>query len=229
MHTAKVGQAGRERLVRLGRERALIYETLIYTGLRKNELASLTVADIHLDGEQPYAALAARNAKNGKGAQLPLRADLVQDLRGHLDEKLAQYRRRTLKEGRTEVPMALPSDMMLFDVPRNLIRVFDRDLVAAGLAREVVDPDTGKKHIDKTDADGRTLDVHCLRHTFATLLSKAGVGPRMAQELMRHSDIRLTMKAYTHVQLIDTASAVETLPSIGLVQRQTGQWLAIGT
>ena len=69
-----------------------------------------------------------------------------------------------------------------------------------------------------TGTDCRILDVHCLRHTFATLLSKSGVVPRMAQELMRHSDIRLTMNVYTHLKLIDTAGAVESLPSIGSAQ-----------
>lgn len=197
---AKVSQAERDRLGRLGRERVLIYKTLIYTGLRKSELASLTVADAHLDDERPYVELAAKNAKSGKGASLPLRADLVLDLRQHLADKLARYRQLTLKDHRAEVPMALPGETKLLDVPHDLIRIFDRDLAAAGIA--------------KTDADGRTADVHSLRHTFATLLSKAGVAPRMAQELMRHSDIRLTMNVYTHLQLVDTAGAVESLPSI---------------
>ena len=57
----------------------------------------------------------------------------------------------------------------------------------------------------------------------------AGVLPRMAQELMRHSDIRLTMNVYTHLQLIDTAGAVESLPSIGRAQRQAVVETAIGT
>jgi hypothetical protein len=48
----------------------------------------------------------------------------------------------------------------------------------------------------------------------ARLTPKAGVAPRMAQELMRHSDIRLTMNTYTHLHLVDTAGAVEALPSI---------------
>ncbi|KPK43260.1 MAG: hypothetical protein AMK72_13580, partial [Planctomycetes bacterium SM23_25] len=99
------------------------------------------------------------------------RADLAADLCEHLDEKLARYRRQTLKDGRTEVPAALPGDTKVFRVPRDLIRIFDRDLAAAG--------------IPNTDADGRMVDVHSLRHTFATLLSKSGVVPRMAQELMR--------------------------------------------
>ena len=40
----------------------------------------------------------------------------------------------------------------------------------------------------------------------------------LAQELMRHSDIRLTMNVYTHLHLADTAGAVEALPRIRLAQ-----------
>ncbi len=211
---AKISDNVRDRLERLGRERALIYKTLIYTGLRKGELASVTVSDVHLDEQHPYIELAAKNAKNGKGARIPLRADLGEELCGHLAEKLAELRRRTLADGRRELPQELSGDTKLFNLPSDSIRVFDRDLVAAGLAREVKDSQTGKMRIDKTDAQGRTMDIHCLRHTFATMLSKAGVAPRIAQELLRHSDIRLTMNTYTHLQLVDTASAVESLPGV---------------
>ena len=38
---------------------------------------------------------------------------------------------------------------------------------------------------------------------------------------MRHSDIRLTMNTYTHLQLIDTGSAVETLPRCSRVNART--------
>lgn len=38
-------------LEQLGRERALIYKTLLLTGLRKGELASLTVGQLNLDAE----------------------------------------------------------------------------------------------------------------------------------------------------------------------------------
>ena len=51
----------------------------------------------------------------------PLRADLVENLRTHLAEKLAQYRRQTLKDGRTEVPIVLPSSMKLLDIPQDLV------------------------------------------------------------------------------------------------------------
>jgi len=196
---AKVSDSERERLIRLGRQRVLIYRTMVYTGLRKGELASLTVDALHLEAENPHIALAAKNAKSGRGASLPLRSDLADALGNHLADMLDLYRRRTLADGRHEIPQALPGTMTLFDrMPT--IRTFDLDLGAAGIA--------------KTDAEGRTVDVHCLRHTFATMLSQAGVAPRRAQELMRHSDIRLTMSTYTHLELADTAGAVEALPEI---------------
>jgi len=203
-----------ERLQQLGGERELTYRTMIYTGLRKGELASLTVGALHLDGPGLYVELEGKNAKSGKGARIPLREDLAEDLRDHLAAKLSAYQLDTLANGRKSVPASLPPDMKVLNVPRGLIRIFDRDLVAAGLARKVKDPKTGKTRTDKTDAQGRTLDVHSLRHTFATMLSKAGVAPRMAQELLRHSDIRLTMNTYTHLELVDVQGAVEALPGV---------------
>ena len=41
---------------------------------------------------------------------------------------------------------------------------------------------------------GRQADFHSLRHTLATMASQANVAPRVAMEMMRHSDMRLTMK-----------------------------------
>ena len=42
--------------------------------------------------------------------------------------------------------------------------------------------------------------------------ARNGVSPSMAQKLMRHSDIRLTMNLYTHVDLADAAATVAALP-----------------
>jgi hypothetical protein len=80
--------------------------------------------------------------------------------------------------------------------------VLDRDLATAG--------------IPKRDERGRSVDVHALRHTFGTLLSKGGVTPRTAQAAMRHSTINLTMNTYTDPKLLDVAGAMEALPAIPL-------------
>ena len=70
--------------------------------------------------------------------------------------------------------------------------------------------------IPKQDERGRTIDVHALRHTFGTLLSKGGVAPRTAQEAMRHSTINLTMNTYTDPRLLDVHGALDALPVLSL-------------
>jgi integrase len=62
------------------------------------------------------------------------------------------------------------------------------------------------------DDAGRRADLHALRHSYGTLLSKGGVSPREAMYLMRHTDLRLTMKVYTDPRIFDLAGAVEKLP-----------------
>jgi hypothetical protein len=67
--------------------------------------------------------------------------------------------------------------------------------------------------------NGEAVDVHALRHTFGTLLSKGGVAPRTAQSAMRHSDMRLTMNVYTDPRLLDIAGAVDALPMLSIDAR----------
>jgi hypothetical protein len=62
------------------------------------------------------------------------------------------------------------------------------------------------------DDAGRRADLHALRHSYGTLLSKGGVSPREVMSLMRHTDLRLTMKVYTDPHIFDLAGAVEKLP-----------------
>ncbi len=45
-------------------------------------------------------------------------------------------------------------------------------------------------------------------------LGKAGVAPKTAQILTRHSDLSLTMNIYTHVDQQEQAAAINLLPSI---------------
>lgn len=55
----------------------MIYKTLVLTGLRKGELASLTIGNLDLDGPTAYATLDAGDTKAGQAADVPLRADLA--------------------------------------------------------------------------------------------------------------------------------------------------------
>jgi integrase len=203
----------RERLEAQGRERALLYKVLVLTGLRKAELASITIAQAVLDGATPHLVLDAADEKNRAGSLIPLRPDLAADLRAWLVDRLALARATAERLDRT-IPTRLPPDAKLLDVPSGLIRILDRDLVHAGIAR--VEVRKGKKTIIKTDERGRTVDVHALRHTFGSHLAKAGVSLRTTQEAMRHSDPSLTANVYTDPKMLDIAGALERLPGLAL-------------
>ncbi len=187
---ANIADDRREELERLGHERALIYKTLVLTGLRANELRTLECRDLSF-GDIPFIRLRHANEKNRKGASLAMRSDLAVDLRAWTKDR--------------------ESSEKVFDVPKGIVRILDRDLLAAG--------------IPKRDADGCVVHVHALRHSFGTHLSMAGVAPRVAQAAMRHSNIALTMGTYTDARLLDTAEAVESLPSFPIA-RTTPRTLA---
>ena len=46
------------------------------------------------------------------------------------------------------------------------------------------------------------------------MLARSGVSMRVAQQLMRHSDIRLTTNVYADPKLFDLQGAVESIPSV---------------
>jgi hypothetical protein len=194
-----------EQFDRLGRERALIYRVLATTGLRRGELAALTVADVLLDDKRPAIVLRGADAKNGKRATLPLRADVAAALRAWIAEKAEAVCGERVGVAGVVVP---PADVPLFDVPDKLVRILDRDLVAAG--------------IPKRDERGRTVDVHAMRGTFASHLAAAGVSLVTLKTLMRHARIETTLKHYADPALLDVAGAVEMLPAVSLPALATG-------
>ena len=72
-----------------GAERAILYKVAAYTGLRRDELASLQPSSFRLDAESPHIVVAARNTKNKREALQPLLATLADELRGYLRGRCA--------------------------------------------------------------------------------------------------------------------------------------------
>lgn len=77
---------------------------------------------------------------------------------------------------------------------------FYKDLQAAGIPRE--------------DAEGRVLDLHALRTTLGTGLARAGIVPQIAMKVMRHANVKTTLKHYTDLRIADAARAVAALPAL---------------
>ncbi len=113
-------------LEELGRERALIYRTLVFTGLRLNELRTLTVAQLDFSPGAEMIRLEAKNEKNRAGSTIPLRSDLTAELRDWIAAK------------------RLPASVRLFTVPAGLRCILDRDLEAAGIPKR----DERKRTVD---------------------------------------------------------------------------------
>jgi integrase len=118
---ANVREEVKEQAKLLGLERKLVYATLIYTGLRKKELASITIGQVFLDAEIPHLLLAAKDEKARRGAALPLHPELAE----HLKQWLKRKENVTPKE-------------KLFNFPYYLVKDLDRDLKYAGIEKRDV-------------------------------------------------------------------------------------------
>ena len=207
---AKVHKERLDHLQWLGETRAMAYWTAAATGLRWGELRSITLGAVRLDADPPHMLLAAKDEKARRGAQIPLPADLA----AALSQYIAERRSRLVGHSGASVvafPGALDS-VQVFDVPEVMSKIFARDCAAA--------------KIPKRDGAGRVVDVHALRHTFGTLLAKAGVSLQVAQRAMRHSTPVLTANVYTHLGLLDVAGAVDKLPAIGAVAHEAAEMVA---
>jgi len=95
-------------------------------------------------------------------------------------------------------------------------------------AMKEIRKDFKQAEIPLKDERGHVVDFHALRTTYITRLQRAGVSPREAMELARHSDMRLTMKTYTDVAQLPLAATVRNLPAIGDSQIDT-QTLGAGS
>ncbi len=191
-----VRDSGKERYSSTGEARALLYETAVYTGLRVNELRSLTIADIDIQRQE--VSLSGRHTKNGKPAILPLRQELADKMAGFI---------------RGKMPGA-----SLFYVPDKPTKMLDKDIDDARsswLAESqtaAVRAERLKSDFLKKETEQGILCFHGFRHTFATLLGDNGIHPKTAMSLLRHSDVNLTMAIYSHSIREREASAVAALP-----------------
>ncbi len=211
-----VTAAGPVRVGMAGEARSMLYRLAVETGLRAGELRSLTRASFDVAGERATVTVAAGYSKRRRTDVLPLRAETAAKLADYLSAKLP--------------------DAPAFTMPSagHVARMLRADLAAARsawLADAPTPQNRGEREVSGfltyRDAAGRVADFHALRHTAGSLLAAAGVHPKVAQSIMRHSTIDLTMSRYTHVFAGQEAGAVADLPDLSAPTRQAAQ--ATGT
>jgi site-specific recombinase XerD len=77
-----------------------------------------------------------------------------------------------------------------------IARVLRKDLEAAGIENAAL------------------YDFHSLRHSYITAVVKSGCTVKVAQELARHADPKLTLNVYSHLTIHDLAEGLEGLSHV---------------
>ena len=185
---ARVSQTREAELSSIGRERAALYLTLFWTGLRRSEARALRWGDVVLDGAAPLLRLRAHTTKAKRADVIAMHPEL-------------SARLRAIKAERSPSP----SDDVFRVIPDR--RTFRRDLEAAGI--EALE---GERH----------FDMHAIRVSLTTFLAGRGVGQRLAQAHLRHSDPKLTAVTYTDTAALPVAEAIRGLPPITAASESVG-------
>ncbi|MFI1470616.1 tyrosine-type recombinase/integrase [Streptomyces wuyuanensis] len=157
----------------------------IAMGLRRGELVGLRWVDVDLDKRVLYVrqqtqrrrgVLYDDETKNRRRRALPLPAMCIPPLRWHRMRQAAAKGRAGERWQESGYVFTTRTGRPV--EPRNVYRSFTRVADSAGL---------------------RVVRLHDARHGCATLLTAAGVAPRVVMEILGHSQISITMDVYTHV------------------------------
>ena len=197
-------EAGSDRYGMTSDERLLLYGTAIQTGLRSNELRSLTRGRLFCDADPPYITCKAGSTKNRKAAQQYIQPELAANLIAHIA---------------TTAPVA-----PIFKLPHEsrLASMLREDLVEARKVWLTEAKDDPQEYAQRQQSDfladtnheGEITDFHSLRHTCGAWLAMTGAHPKVVQTVMRHESITLTMDTYGHLFPGQAADAVGRLRSM---------------
>ena len=161
--------------------------TILYTGLRPGETATLLWKDIDFDKDEihVYKALesgtgAIKGPKTQAGNRdIPIHSALRGKLLAARGDPFAYV--FTKVNGK---PLTADAMQQLW---KSFVRAMNLEMGATVYRNKIVQP---------LVADD--LTPYCLRHTFCTDLQRAGVPINVAKELMGHSNIAVTANIYTH-------------------------------
>jgi len=178
-----------------------LYVLALTTGMRQGECLALRWQDVDLDGAVLSVTATLQRTKDGFALQEPKTARSRRQivLTRHAVNALRQHRARQLEE-RLRCPYWQETDLEFTTYvgtpieARNLMRrEFYPLLERAGLP---------------------AIRFHDLRHSAATLMLGSGVHPKVASEMLGHSQIAVTLDLYSHVTPTMQAQAAEAMDAL---------------
>ncbi|WP_420034526.1 tyrosine-type recombinase/integrase [Streptomyces sp. cg28] len=178
---------------------------VLVLGLRRSEVLGLRWQDIDFDARQ-FEPVKQVQREKGKGL-------VLKDLKTESSQAvlpLPEFCARALEERRE-----------LQELERKIAgerweQVEGQDLIFSAEHGGMIDPVGFSRSFDRlvSRADVRRITVRLARHTCGTLLAFLKVHPKVAQAILRHSQISMTMDVYTHVVGSDEREAVALLAEL---------------
>lgn len=176
---------------------ALFYIAL-KTGMRSSELAGLQWRYVDFENQAIYVRWQFARAKKGRKMQklktpasrrrITLGSETLRILREHKRRLLIE--KQGADRWDEEYDLVFPSTVGTPLYPSNVRKNFKKILEEAGLPQ---------------------IRFHDLRHTMASLWLRSGVNPKVVQERLGHSTIRVTLDLYSHLIPTLQAEAVENV------------------
>jgi integrase len=154
-----------------------------------NICRSIVRVPIFKDGKKKGTKLVEQDPKTNAGRRsVPLHAGILQELKHHKARQAAELLSKGIQQKEETFVFCTIKGTPI--EPRNLLRSFYRTIEKAG--------------IDKSN-------FHALRHTMATKLLGENVHAKIAQEILGHSSITLTLDTYSHVSSEMKQNAMDKL------------------
>lgn len=188
-----------------GEDRVMLYLLAANSGFRCSELASLTPESFDLIGDSPSVTVEAAYSKRRRQDTQPLARDVA--------IVLAEWLR--FKPGQQLLWSGGWINHAAKMVKADLAAARNAWIGKATSAEERREREASSVLAFRDEAD-RVFDFHSLRHQYVSNLAAAGVHPKIAQTLARHSTITLTLDRYTHVGLYDLSASVNSLPAVSV-------------
>jgi len=173
----------------------VMVEFALFTGLRCAELIGLDIEHVEVYDQVPrYLSLPGSIAKAGKSRQIPIHAQLREDLEAYLG-----WRAKLAWPSHRQCPLFISKKTGRRLSTRDFQRI-TRNIGVAAL--------------------GHAVNPHMLRHTFATMLLE-NTNLRVVQMALGHESLQST-QIYVHPNSDDMSRAVDALPTAATPSAESG-------
>ncbi len=186
----------------LSTKERLFVDIARYTGLRKGEILSLTIADIDFKTHKISVNKSLYYEVNTPKIKSPKSQSGYRNV--PIPDKLLVTLKKYMKENNSFILFTMGNGGYM---SKQSFRVFwDKIIKKINECAK-----TQGENVLKIYKEDTKLTPHIFRHTYATNLYYAGVDVKTAQYLMGHSSVDITLKIYTHLDSKKTELTFEKI------------------